>query len=250
MTSPSNVPNPPDDKAIAPMSTIPAASATPAEQTAQAAADKARAESQAEQLQTPFGPIVRELQAENAVGVLLLAQLGSSPAEIMLAVRTTILDQAAGGLRPLNQYVVRLAGLVEHKIALGLFDHIALVEDHPLLHHHNAAGVRVYLTSSAADPDAVLADIEAAHFEMFGRWRELGDDLNHRVPPQELLKAGMGTLGEFPEPFATALGEVLRAYQVGFSSAPGEAKIGHCYVLAFDNSYLIARSFAVEQSPD
>ena len=247
MTTLQTPPKQPEEMPPAPMSTIPD---TSSEQASQAASDKVAAETRESQLHTPFGPIVRDLQTEGAVGLLLVAQLGNSPSEMILAVRTTILDQAVGGLRPLNQYLIKLAGLVEHKITLGLFNHLALVEDHPLLHHHNAASVRIYLGSPTVDPDAVLDQLEGAHFEMFGRWRDLGDDLNHRIAPAELLKAGMGTLGEFPTPFAAALGDVLKANDIAYWTAPGEPKIGRCYLLAFDNSYLVARGFSVEQSTD
>jgi hypothetical protein len=249
MTTPQTTPNPSGPSEALPDGPMSALHATPAEQAAQDASEKIAAEMTASQLRTPFGAIVHDLQAENAVGLLLVAQLGSSPSEMLLVVRTVIHDPAVGGLRPLNQYVIKLVGLVEHKISLGLFNHLALVEDHPLLHHHNAPNVRIYLSSAAADPDTVLGEIEDTHFEMFGRWRELGDDLNHRIAPHELLKAGMGTLGEFPAPFADALCEVLKTHDISYTATPGEQKIGRCYLLAFDNSYLIARGFTVEQSP-
>src|SRR5579863_9696913 len=137
-----------------------------------------------------FEPIVHDLEADNAVGLLLAAQLGNTPSEMILMLRTAILDGAIGGLRPNGQYVIRLAGLVEHKITLGLFNHIAFVNDHPLLYHHNTPGRRIYVTSPAADPDAMLKQIETAHSEMFGQWRNWRDDLNHRAEPGEILAQG------------------------------------------------------------
>jgi len=152
-----------------------------------------------------FEPIAQDLEAENAVGLLLAAQLGNTPSELILMVRTTILDAARGGLRPVGQYVIRLAGLVEHKISLGLFNHMAFVDSHPLLYHHNAPATRFYVTSPASDPDAVLSQLEAAHSEIFGHWRNLLDDLNHRAEPREILGQGMGTLGEMPAPLAESI---------------------------------------------
>ncbi|MHB8628138.1 MAG: hypothetical protein ACYDBJ_09845 [Aggregatilineales bacterium] len=194
-----------------------------------------------------FEPIVRELETENAVGLLLAAQLGNTPSELILMLRTTILDAALGGLRPVGQYVIRLAGLVEHKIALGLFNHMAFVDSHPLLHHHNAPVMRIYVTSPATDPDGVLKQIDTTHSEMFGHWRDLRDDLNHRAEPRDLLAQGMGTLGEMPAPLAESIAQVLKANGVTCTLVEGEPKIGHCLLLAFDNSYLIARNFAVEK---
>lgn len=194
-----------------------------------------------------FEPIAHDLEAENAVGLLLAAQLGNTPSELILMLRTTILDAALGGLRPVGQYVIRVMGLVEHKLSLGLFNHMAFVDSHPLLYHHNAPAMRIYVTSPAADPETVLDQIEAVHAEMFGRWRDLQDDLNHRVDPHELLRQGMGTLGEVPAPFADAITQVLTANGVTSAQVEGEPKVGHCLLLAFDNSYLIARNFSVDK---
>jgi len=193
-----------------------------------------------------FEPIARDLEAENGVGLLLAAQLGNTPSELALMLRTTILDAALGGLRPVGQYVVRVMGLAEHKISLGLFNHLAFVDSHPLLFHHNTPAMRIYVTSPAADPADVLDQIQVAHSEMFGPWRNLRDDLNHRVDPLELLVQGMGTLGEVPAPFADAVTQVLNANGVTSSQVAGEPKIGHCLMLAFDNSYVIARNFSVD----
>ncbi len=193
-----------------------------------------------------FAPIARELEAENAVGLLLAAQLGNTPSELILMLRTTILDAALGGLRPVGQHVIRLAGLVEHKITLGLFNHMAFVDDHPLLYHHNAPAIRIYVSSPASDPDAVLRQIEAAHSATFGRWRDLHDDLNHRAEARDILAQGVGTLGEMPAPFAETVAQVLKANGITSTQVEGEPKIGHCLLLAFDNSYLIARNFAVD----
>src|SRR5579859_4007947 len=151
-----------------------------------------------------FQPIADDLSDESAVGLLLAAQLGNTPTEMALVVRTTLLDRATGSLSPVRQYVIRIGGMVEHKLTLGPFDQVAFVDDHPLLYHHNAPGVRIFISSPAADPDAVLRDIAEAYSRLFNGLRDLRSDLNHRADPRMILQQGMGTLGEVPAPFADA----------------------------------------------
>ncbi len=194
--------------------------------------------------------LIQDLTEENALGLLLLAQLGQTPSELTVAARTVTLDQTTGQLHPIGSYVVRLGGLIEHTLTLGPFDHAATLEDHPLLYHHNAPGVQLFITGPAQDANGVVAQLAAAHQEMFGRYRQLGEDLNKRAEPNNVLSKGMGLLGTFPEPFAAAAGQVLTANGVTYSMLPGEGKIGGYKLLAFDNSFFIARMIEVQVMQD
>lgn len=193
-----------------------------------------------------FGQLVRELQADNALGLLLAAQLGNTPSELTLVVRTTYLDAASGGLRPIGYYTIQMTSLVEHKMSLGPFNHAAALDDHPLLYHHNAPGVRVFVTSPADDPQTVMDQLEEAHYQMFGQWRSLGDDLNKRTEPQEVLQTGLGVIGEMPKPFAEVVSKLLTDQHIQNNLVEGDPKIGRFQLMAFDNSYFVARVFQVE----
>ncbi len=200
--------------------------------------------------QPAFAQMMQEMQAESAVGLSLAAQLGSTPSELSLVLRTTLLDNSVGALRPVGYYLIKMISLTEHKMALGMFNHMAYVDDHPLLYHHNAPSYRIFVTNPAADPDAVLDQIEAAHTETFAQWRTLDQDLNKRSDPHAVLSSGMGLLMETPKPFADAVKRVLAANNIGVSLIEGEPKIGHFMLFALDNSYFVARSFSIEAVTD
>ncbi len=191
--------------------------------------------------------IIEELKAENALGLLLMAQLGATPAELMLVLRTTTLDQQTGALTPIGMYQIKLGSAIEHKLTLGPFNHAAAMDDHPILYHHNHTGIRVFVTNPAEDVDATYGNLAAAYLEMFGQYRQLVQDLNQRVEPDEILEKGMGVLGEFPEPFALTAARVLHENGVKTTLVAGEAKIGGFKLLAFDNSYFVARTIDIQK---
>lgn len=193
-----------------------------------------------------FSQLLRELQPDNAMGLLLAAQLGNTPSELALVVRTTYLDAASGGLRPIGYYTIQMTSLAEHKLSLGPFNHAALLDDHPLLYHHNAPGVRVFVSSAAADPEALIEQIDEAHYQMFGQWRTLDGELNKRMEPKDVLTNGLGLIGEMPQPFAEAVSHVLTSHNVQHTLVESEPKIGHFKLMALDNSYFVARAFAVQ----
>ncbi len=193
-----------------------------------------------------FKQLFEDLRAENALGLLLAAQLGASPSELLAILRTTTLNPASGELTPIGYYTIQMTSLIEHKITLGPFNHAALIDDHPLLYHHNVVGQKLFITSPAADPETVLDSIAQAHYEMFGRWRTLTDDLNKRIDPQTVLQNGIGLLGEFPRPFAEVVSGILTEHQIGHNRVDGDAKIGLLKLLAFDDSYFVARVFEVK----
>jgi hypothetical protein len=191
--------------------------------------------------------ILQELQEPNALGLLLAAQLGTTPADITLVLRTTTLNQQTGELTPIGMYQIKLGSTVEHKVTLGPFNHAAAMDDHPILYHHNHIGIRVFVTNPAPDVDAAYDNLAAAYLEMFGQYRQLIQDLNQRAEPDEILEKGMGVLGEFPEPFALTAARVLHENGVKTTLVAGDAKIGGFKLLAFDNSYFVARTLDVQK---
>lgn len=194
-----------------------------------------------------FNQIIEELQAENALGLLLAAQLGTTPAELSIVLRTTTLDQQTGALSPVSLYQIKLGSTIEHKLTLGPFNHAAILEDHPILYHHVHTPIRVFVTNPAENVDETYDSLAAAYIEMFGQYRQLIQDLNQRTEPDEILQSGMGMLGEFPEPFAPTAARVLHNHGVETTLIAGDAKIGGFKLLAFDNSYFVARMIDIQK---
>ena len=193
-----------------------------------------------------FDALRSDLEAQNAVGLLIAAQLGASPSELTLIVRSATINATTGEVIPVHQYLVNAVGVVEHKLILGLFNQVGYANDHPLLYHHNAPGVKIFITSPAPDADELLWAIDEAYGEVFGRWRELNADLNQRVDPRAILQNGKGALATVPAPFAPIIDKLLTEQGVGHQVIMTDPKIGGCVLLAFDDSLVIARSFNVQ----
>jgi len=193
-----------------------------------------------------FDALRKDLTGENTVGLLIGAQLGVSPSELTMIVRAATVNPATGEATSTHQYQVTAIGMVEHKLTLGLFNGVGYADEHPLLYHHNAPGVKIFITSPVIDPDALLWAIDAAYGELFGRWRDLTADLNQRADPRAILQNGKGALGTFPAPFAPLVDRLLTEQAIGHQAIMTDPKIGGCVLLALDDSFVIARSFTVQ----
>jgi hypothetical protein len=191
--------------------------------------------------------IIQELQEPDALGLLLAAQLDTTPAEIFLVLRTTMRVPETAMLNPVSTYQIKLGSLIEHKLALGPFNHAAAMDDHPILYHHNHTGIRVFVTNAADDVDATYDALAAAYLELFGQYRQMVQDLNQRTEPDDILTSGMGMLGEFPEPFAVMAARILHDHGVKTTLVAGDPKIGGFKLLAFDNSYFVARTIDIQK---
>jgi hypothetical protein len=195
---------------------------------------------------TVFEQLTREMQAEDAVGLLAAAQLGRSVNELSLVVQTTLFDRSIGGLRPQTQYVIQARGLAEHKLTLGLFNRIGFVADHPLLYHHNLPRVRVFVGSPNADPEPLIQAISDAHVQVYDGWRDLEMDLNKLAPLDRVLRAGYGLLGEMPQPFAKAVSAVLTQHGIQHTLMEDDAPPVPMKLLVLDESYLVGADFTAE----
>ncbi len=190
------------------------------------------------------------MQAEDAVGLFVAAQLGNTPEEILCVVQSTLFDRSVGGLRLQHRYVIRALGLTEHKISLGMFNTIDLIGEHPLLYHHNTPRVRVFINSRPESPDELFCAITKAHGETYDTWRDLHDDLNPLIEPEKLLAAGFGLLGEMPQPFAEAVSEVCTQYGVQHNLVVGDPPPRQMKLLSIDDSYLVASEFHIDSADE
>jgi hypothetical protein len=193
-----------------------------------------------------FDQLFGEMQAEDAVGLLVAVQLTESPNDVQFVVRSTVFDKSTGGLRDQNQYLIKSVGMVEHQVSLGMFDHIAFIDEHPLLYHYNTPPVRVFVGSRAESPDAIMHEIELTHTEVYDTWRDLSMDLNPLCPPEQLFSAGYGLLGMMPQPFAQAVAQVLARHHVKCNLVTDEQPPTQMKLLAVDESYFVAADFAIE----
>jgi hypothetical protein len=202
--------------------------------------------------------LLSQLEGERKYGVLLVTQMGGVPNEVQLIVETAEFDEAVQGLRPQGNYIIRALGVSEHRITLGVFGSLKILDDHPLLYHHNTPRVEVHFDGKPKDMNELVLDISQAYVSTFGPWRhlvEMDDDLNRTKPLVDLLAAGYGLLGTMPKPLAERMARVLAHHGVNASLAEdtsfeteddhGRSKLAK--LLLIDHSYVIALDFSVEQ---
>lgn len=200
--------------------------------------------------------LLGELAGENDVGVLLLAQMGGVPNELQVIVQTAQYDAAAQGLRERAAYIIRVLGVREHRVTLGLFPRLFFADQHPILLHHNEPLTAVYFEGRPADANELALDIHQAHASTFGPWRELARDLNRAQPLADLLNSGGGLLGEMPRSAAERMARVLAHHQVLARLEPLEearapadehGRSQMYRLLGIGDSYFVALAFAVDR---
>lgn len=202
--------------------------------------------------------LFKDLEGEREFGVLLLAQMGGVPNELQLIIETTEYDEAMQGFRPRRNYIVRALGVREHRLSLGLFGRIALLDDHPVLYHHNTPRVAVHFDGKPASINEMIIDISQTYVSTFGRWRsvaEMGDDLNTTMPMVQLLETGFGLLGTMPKPLAERVVRVLEHHrvkyslseEVGFQTHDETGRSRLSKALLLDTSYIVALDYSVEE---
>ncbi len=200
--------------------------------------------------------LLSELQGDKDYGVFLAAQMGGVPNELQLIVQTAHYDDAAQGLRERGAYVIRVLGVREHRISLGVFGSLftATGDEHPILFHHNTPRVTLQFEGKPQDIHELVLDIHQAYVLTFGPWRELAGDINRSQPLVNLLASGGGTLGKFPKPAAERLAKVLQhhgltvtAEEEAFETEDEHGRSRLMTLLAVGDSYFVTVDYSVEQ---
>jgi hypothetical protein len=199
--------------------------------------------------------LLNQLNTENDLGVLLAVQMGGVPQELHLIVETAKLDEAAGGLRPQGQFVVRALGVFEHQVSLGAFKNLRFLDDHPLLYQYNTQTMGVFFRGKPQNVHELILDIEQAHVSTFGHWREFIDYLELTQPLVDLLTSGGGLLGRMPKPLAERMAKVFEHHKVEHKLIEGDTdddedehgRSRNAKALLIDNSYFVALDFSVEE---
>lgn len=199
--------------------------------------------------------LLADLQGEQDYGIFLAAQMGGVPNELQLIIQTAQFDEAAGGLRPRRQYVVRALGVEEHRISLGVFGRLFIADEHPILFHHNLPRAQVHFEGRPSDINELVLDIHQAYVTTFGPWRELAADINRSQPLVNLFASGSGLLGTMPQPAAERMAKVLAHHGLKAtldekSLHNGEDEHGRSRqfkLLGIDDSYVVALAFSIEE---
>lgn len=177
-----------------------------------------------------------DLAIDNRQAALLVAQVGSAPTELQLITQIAEYDDTAGGLRPIQSYIIRVLGVLEHRISnFGITSHdIQIVDDHPLLYEYITKPTAVFFRGNCARPEAVIMDIAQAHANVFYPWRHFPRYLNYEQPLLDLFTNGGGLLGQMPAPLAERVVQILAHHGLESKTTEGEP-----YIALHDNPALL-----------
>lgn len=195
-----------------------------------------------------------QLQGDKDYGVLLAAQMGGVPEELQLIIQTAQFDEQVQGLRPRGQYVLRVLGVKEHRVSLGVFGNFFFADNHPLLFHYNEPRQAVRFEGKPQDIHELVLDIHQAYVTTFGPWRELAGDINRSQPLVTLLSSGAGVLGIMPKPVAERMAKVFAHHQMTCTlesePAPAQDEHGRSHqmkLLGIGDSYFVALDYTVDE---
>lgn len=200
--------------------------------------------------------LLSELQGEQDYGIFLAAQMGGVPNELQLIIQTARYDAEKQGLRPRSQFVVRVLGVAEHRMGLGIFGRFFIAEEHPILFHHNEPRMAVkFEGKSQKDINELVLDIHQAYVTTFGPWRELAADINREKPLVDLLSSGEGVLGVMPKPVAERMVKVFQHHgmtakldeQAMYEKDDEHGRSRNLKLLGIDDSYFVALDFTVDE---
>jgi hypothetical protein len=190
--------------------------------------------------------LLAELDGDENYGVLLMAQMDSVPETVQFFVSTTRYDEAAQGLRDQGNYVIRAISVQEHRVSVGLFSSMRVVDDHPLLHQYNATPAGLFFRGQPDNANELVLDLFQAYASTYGPWRQMPTYLNTAKPLVELLQDGGGLLGEMPLPLAERMAKALEHHELETNIIKGKIEDPPMQLMLLDHSYIIAMSFSVD----
>lgn len=203
--------------------------------------------------------LLNDMKGDDRQAAMLVTQVGGMPNELQVILETAQYDGEKDGLRPLNNYIVRVLGVTEHRIVnLGTtVETIRLLDDHPLLYQYNSTPTALFFRGKPEDTNALVLDIAQVHATTFGPWRHFPEYLNVEQPLFSLLESGGGLLGQMPSPLAENLVKVLEKHGLETKVMQGEnpadknknpmVKQQKIKVLFIGASYFISYAFSIDE---
>ncbi len=199
--------------------------------------------------------LFQEMQGENRQAALLIAQVGALPTELQLVLQVADYDAKVGGLRPLRSYIIRVLGVLEHRVVnLGTTVHdLKLETQHPLLYEYVEKPAAVFFRGMPQNIDTLVLDIAQAHASTFLGWRHFPVYLNTEQPLATLFASGGGLVGQMPSPLADRIVKVLEKHglehkvMVGEPHAKPPMPDQQLAVLIVGESYFVSFAFSVDE---
>ncbi len=192
--------------------------------------------------------LIEALRDEQHLGILLAAQMGGTPEEVQLIVQVADYDVETEAIRPTQVYILRCLGVREHRLSLGLFNSLVLVDDHPLLWKHSFRHQQIYFRGTPHNVDELMLELNQLYGQKYGAFRSLADDVNHAMPFGTLLSSGHGLLGEMPMPMAALVKPLLEKHDltVTLVNADHKPSATSFKLLVLDDSYFIVQMVSAD----
>lgn len=198
-----------------------------------------------------------DLAGENRQAALLVSQVGGMPQELQIITQVAEYDEVAQGLRPIRTYIIRVLGVLEHRIVnLGTtVEDVKLETDHPLLYQYTQKPTALFFRGEIENTDSITVDMLQAYATTFGPWRQFPEYMNTDQSLQSLLKSGGGLLGQMPEALATNLQKVFEHHNLETKITQGTPYAEEhknpmqdqpLSVLVFGASYFVSYAFSFD----
>jgi len=200
-----------------------------------------------------------DMAGENRQAALLVAQVGAAPNELQLITQVAEYDDSVEGLRPIRTYIIRVLGVLEHRIVnFGTtVNDVQILDDHPLLYEYTTNPTAVFFRGTVTNPDSVVMDIAQAHATTFYPWRHFPQYLNMEQSLMTLFETGGGLIGQMPAPLAERVVKVLEHHNLEHKTAEGDPYIKlhdnpallqtTLKVLLFGGSYFVSYGFSIQE---
>jgi len=132
----------------------------------------------------------------------------------------------------------------EFYIKPGPFTGFSIVDKHPLLDQHEHTYTILYISTSTKEYEVVDSKLSVVLYEHYQGWRGIKNYCNIGYGVEKILKQGSGLLYEGPPSGAEVIKNVLKEYDISYST-PYEGKPnGEKYkVLFLGSNFIVANDF-------
>ena len=141
---------------------------------------------------------------------------------------------------------IHFDGKEEFRFVEPIVQSFSMVQVHPVLIDYQFAWESIFLASACTEPQEVLNRLAEEVTSVLDGWHDAARYLTH-TDVLGLLRGGYGLLLEAPIPVSNRICDVLTAARLQFTRLPRGGPRWPREALLLDKSFVVARSFRIEQ---